>query len=378
MVCSKCGSSLSPEAQFCVQCGQKLQVSERNGAGPLLRRAKLFLEEKEWGKADDYCERVLDLEPENAQAYLVKLMIRAQVVREEDLATAKVSFSEWKSFKDACHYADDDLRTRLENYLRSTQEALRLAEEEKHRQEKIQRQREELELQEKQAWQREVRYNNACRYGGPNASRNDLKEALKLFAPLTGYKDVSERVRFCKERLEKLEKEEHLKQYEFEQQMRRASRNKRIVGLLIGLVLVVVLVFVIKGVNASHNERAKQIASNLVGVSFSGEYNQFGSYVPDGACYETWTLYEYTYSFQRNGTVLINTVTSYDRAPYITRDGQIQWDSVEHTSKVADHCEVIISFFGDITLNIDGESFELKVNDEDMPVSMEKNNITYS
>ena len=39
---------------------------------PLLRRAFLYLEDGEWGKADDYCEQVLDQEPENAMAYVIK------------------------------------------------------------------------------------------------------------------------------------------------------------------------------------------------------------------------------------------------------------------------------------------------------------------
>ena len=35
----------------------------------LLRRVGLFLEDGEWTQADAYCERILDMEPENARAY---------------------------------------------------------------------------------------------------------------------------------------------------------------------------------------------------------------------------------------------------------------------------------------------------------------------
>lgn len=41
---------------------------------PLLRRVFLFLEDKNWQEADEYCEKVLDLDPENAMAYVGKLM----------------------------------------------------------------------------------------------------------------------------------------------------------------------------------------------------------------------------------------------------------------------------------------------------------------
>ncbi len=36
---------------------------------PLLKRAFMFLEDGNWSEADEYCEKVLDIEPENAKAY---------------------------------------------------------------------------------------------------------------------------------------------------------------------------------------------------------------------------------------------------------------------------------------------------------------------
>lgn len=46
-----------------------VQESAANTA-PLLKRAFIFLEDGDWSSADEYCEKVLDLDPENAQAYL--------------------------------------------------------------------------------------------------------------------------------------------------------------------------------------------------------------------------------------------------------------------------------------------------------------------
>ena len=46
---------------------------------PLLKRAFMFLEDGEWDKADNYCEQVLNQDPENAQAYLGKLMAELHV-----------------------------------------------------------------------------------------------------------------------------------------------------------------------------------------------------------------------------------------------------------------------------------------------------------
>ncbi len=58
--------------------------SDKN-VSPLLRRVFLFLEDGDWQNADEYCERVLDIEPENALGYLGKLMAEQRVRKQEDL-----------------------------------------------------------------------------------------------------------------------------------------------------------------------------------------------------------------------------------------------------------------------------------------------------
>ena len=44
-----------------------------------LKRVFMFLEDGDWHSADEYCEKVLDIDPENAQAYLGTLMAELQV-----------------------------------------------------------------------------------------------------------------------------------------------------------------------------------------------------------------------------------------------------------------------------------------------------------
>ena len=39
-----------------------------NNVEPLLRRVFMFLEDEDWKSAVEYCEKVLDQDPENAQA----------------------------------------------------------------------------------------------------------------------------------------------------------------------------------------------------------------------------------------------------------------------------------------------------------------------
>jgi tetratricopeptide (TPR) repeat protein len=52
----------------------------------LLERTSLFLEEENWEKADQYAEKVLDLDPKNVTAYLYKLMVEIKVSKVENIA----------------------------------------------------------------------------------------------------------------------------------------------------------------------------------------------------------------------------------------------------------------------------------------------------
>ena len=51
----------------------------------LLKRVFIFLEDRDFDSADEYCEKVLDLNPECAAAYLGKLMAELEVSNKQDL-----------------------------------------------------------------------------------------------------------------------------------------------------------------------------------------------------------------------------------------------------------------------------------------------------
>jgi len=90
---------------------------------PLLRRAFIFLESEKWQSADEYCERVLDREPENARAYLGKLMAEMKVSSEEALGACVVPFENNVNYRCAVRFADRALKARLEKYARSAAKA---------------------------------------------------------------------------------------------------------------------------------------------------------------------------------------------------------------------------------------------------------------
>lgn len=89
-------------------------VSGGNAAvEPLLKRAFMFLEDGNWQEADTYCEKVLDQDPENAQAYLGKLMAQLHIATREELPNCATELTQNDNYQKALRFADDALHTML-------------------------------------------------------------------------------------------------------------------------------------------------------------------------------------------------------------------------------------------------------------------------
>ena len=86
-------------------------------ADTLLRRAFMFLEDGEWAKADDFCEQVLNLDPENAQAYLGKLLAELHVRRQENLPNCEQPFDRSSNYQKAIRFGGEKLSSTLEGYV---------------------------------------------------------------------------------------------------------------------------------------------------------------------------------------------------------------------------------------------------------------------
>ena len=85
------------------------------GIAPLLKRAFMFLEDGNWQEADNYCEKVLDQDPENAQAYFGKLMAELKVRRQDELQFCEQPFDQLANYQKAVRFADNKYASELEN-----------------------------------------------------------------------------------------------------------------------------------------------------------------------------------------------------------------------------------------------------------------------
>lgn len=99
----------------------------------LVRRMFLFLEDKEFEQADNYCERILDLNPECGEAYLGKLMVKLRLEEESQLGKQRETFDHYKEYEKIMRFGSTELKERVKGYLTEIQERWQREKEEKER-----------------------------------------------------------------------------------------------------------------------------------------------------------------------------------------------------------------------------------------------------
>ena len=146
-----------------VSTGESIKTGTAN-IQPLLKRAFLFLESGDWDKADDFCEQVLNQDPENAQAYLGKLMAELHVSRQEELNNCPQPFDDRNYYQMALRFGDSKLKDTLRSaivFINERNENIRL----------------------------EGIYVNAQKRMNSASSEEAFKKAASEFETILGYKD---------------------------------------------------------------------------------------------------------------------------------------------------------------------------------------------
>ncbi len=147
---------------------------------PLIRRAYLFLEDGDFESADDYAEKILDMDPECAEAYLIKLLSELQICTLELLSQFSEDISQNAYYKKAIRFADKGLNDRLLECRRQILENI-----ETNRKERI--------------------YQSAC-----SAFANKrYQEAIEYFSTILDYKDSADKINKCNECIE-IERKERI------------------------------------------------------------------------------------------------------------------------------------------------------------------------
>lgn len=332
---------------------------------PLLRRAVLYLGEGEWGKADDYCEQVLDQEPENAWAYVIKLMIRLKVEQVEQLGETTIDYEQWYSYRMAYRFADEKLKKQLSTYLEAAKDFERKEEARKL-----------AEQAEKKKAEQERIYKEGLQYASEKASLHELRKAQACFLKIQDVGDAKEKAEDCKKRIAAKEREQQfLKIREYEQEQARKRKKFWIVAGVVACLIALGVWVLCSGNNSG---KAEQILNNLSGAEFYGtEIDTVSDQNGSWALVREMTEYSRNMTFHSDGTVSVVTRKFYDREPFITENGKRKWDSQSQYAETMNWSNLKVSFTGKVTVEINGELCELTIDEKNMPISFVMGGVTY-
>ena len=112
----------SDEPKITTVVKETVVTSANTNVAPLLKRAFMFLEDGDWDRADDFCEQVLNQDPENAQAYLGKLMVELKVKKQDELKDCDKPFDNSNNYQKALRFADEKLKSALNDYFAAANE----------------------------------------------------------------------------------------------------------------------------------------------------------------------------------------------------------------------------------------------------------------
>jgi tetratricopeptide (TPR) repeat protein len=214
------------------------------GIESLMKRGKLFLEDSDWKQADDYFNKVLDIDPEYAPAYAGKLCAELKVQREELLGDYKEPVSVNGNFQKAVRFSNSDYKTKLQEYDQKIKK--RIAEGIRQEQERLKQEQYNHLVQEKSRASTESKYQDlAKQFRGMNGYKNTIELAIecdKQFIILKEKREEQERL----EQEQRLAEEKKIKE---EQEHQEFEGKKRAVKMLLVTFVIIVTAIVIKIIN---------------------------------------------------------------------------------------------------------------------------------
>ena len=157
-----------------------VQQTAAANTAPLLKRAFMFLEDNDWDSANAYCEKVLDIDPECAEAYLGKLLAELRINKKKDLLNCKVNFGARNNYLKAVRFATGDLKAELEGCAKHLENT-----------------------------QLEGIYQNAIKIlKAQPETVDEYEEAIDLLKKIPGYKDSEKLIIYCQQKMQKIEEDD--------------------------------------------------------------------------------------------------------------------------------------------------------------------------
>lgn len=96
--------------------GGRSDPRKQRNADPVLRRAYISLETEDFPDAERICARLLETDPNNAEAYLIKLLAEYRLRSEEELDALKEDLSRSENYRLAMQLGGEGFRIRLREH----------------------------------------------------------------------------------------------------------------------------------------------------------------------------------------------------------------------------------------------------------------------
>ena len=210
--------SSQPKQEVKVTVAAPMQNTATNIA-PLLKRAYMFLEDRDLNSANEYAERVLDTDPECAEAYLVKLLVDLGVPQKEALADFSMPFDNNKYYQKALRFAPVTLKNELLEYVACVNKNIK-AKNEKIREESLNA----IYLRAKELIGKQT-YNRS--------NIEDLEDAIEELRSISDYKDSSNLIKTGEERIKEIRRILLAKAQRAKQEYETKQRKKKVLKTLI-------------------------------------------------------------------------------------------------------------------------------------------------
>lgn len=263
-----------------------VQQQTNANAAPLLKRAFIFLEDGDFSRADEFCEQVLNIDPENAEAYLGKLMAELNVRSRESLKDQPQTFETHNNYQKAMRFGNDSIKKELSDittYIMDRNETARqeaIYQKAIHAMDAAQSEFEYLEvssmfrsiisykdsaeqtesckkLAENAKIKAEKRRREYCYTAAINTMKTAngamhpipiYRQAITSFIASNGWSDADQQIEICKQRIqeqEKMDEEQRLESERLAQLEAQKAKKKRIITTIVSIAAVAAITFII-------------------------------------------------------------------------------------------------------------------------------------
>ena len=258
---------------------------------PLLKRAYMFLEDGDWNSANEYCEKVLDIDPENASAYLGKLLSELRVRKQEALKDQAEPFDHNNNYQKAVRFADEKLKSALTGYIEhinTRNENARLdsfytrAKNAMSAANTVNAYKNAMALFESISEYQDSSVLAQLCYEKAEATRKDTifsegkskmsgeiisnyESAIKLFESISGWKDADEQIYACQKRIEEIKAKAE----------RIAKRNKKIAIITTPIVCAIIAFIIVINTVIIPNGKYNDAISLMDAGKYDEAYSAF-------------------------------------------------------------------------------------------------------